>query len=203
MWPGRSDETGSWAEDRELVQRMRAGDEAAFEEFFDGYFQPVYRFALARLGTETELAKEMAQATICKAIEKLDSYRGEAALFSWLCSICRFEISGHFKRERRAPPRAGLFEESGALREALEALPADLDDPERAALRREVGRLVHEAIDHLPPRYGQVLEWKYSEGLPVKQMAEQLGMTAKAVESLLTRARLAFRDGFASLTRGK
>jgi RNA polymerase sigma-70 factor (ECF subfamily) len=202
MWPRRSDESGSWAEDRELVRRMRAGDEAAFEELYDTYFQALYRFALARLGQDAELAKEMAQAAICKAIEKLSSYRGEAALFSWLCSICRFEISGHFKRERRAPPPADLFEESGALREVLETLPASLDDPENELLRREVARLVHEAVDHLPPRYGQVLEWKYSDGLAVKEMAELLEMTPKAVESLLTRARLAFRDQFARLTRG-
>ena len=196
MWPRRSDESGSWAEDRGLVRRMRAGDEAAFEEFFDSYFQALYRFALARLGQETELAREIAQATICKAIEKLDSYRGEAALFSWLCSICRFEISGHFKRERRDPPQADLVEESGELREVL-------DDPESGLLRREVARQVHEAMDHLPAHYGQVLEWKYSDGVPVKEMAERLGMTPKAVESLLTRARVAFRDQFAILTRRK
>ena len=87
---------------------MRAGDEAAFEEFYDSYFQALYRFALARLGQDAELAKEMAQATVCKAIEKLSSYRGEAALFSWLCTICRFEISGHFKRERRASGGPGV-----------------------------------------------------------------------------------------------
>ncbi len=203
MWLRRSDESGSWAEDRGLVRRMRAGDEAAFEELYDSYFQALYRFALARLDQDAELAKEMAQATICKAIEKLGSYRGEAALFSWLCSICRFEISGYFKRERRAPPQVGLLEESGELREVLESLPASLDDPENEVLRREVARLVHEAVDHLPPRYGQVLEWKYSDGLAVKEMAELLGMTPKAVESLLTRARLAFRDQFASLSRRK
>jgi RNA polymerase sigma-70 factor, ECF subfamily len=203
MWPRKSEESGAWAEDRGLVRRMRAGDEAAFEEFYDGYFQALYRFALVRLDRDAELAKEMAQATICKALEKLDSYRGEAALFSWLCSICRFEISGHFKRERRSPPQVDLLEESGALREALESLPEDLDDPENELLRREVARLVHEAVDRLPSHYGQVLEWKYSDGLSVKEMADRLGMTPKAVESLLTRARLAFRDQFAHLTRGK
>jgi RNA polymerase sigma-70 factor (ECF subfamily) len=182
---------------------MRAGDEAAFEEFYDSYFQALYHFALARLGQDTELAKEMAQATVCKALEKLDSYRGEAALFSWLCSICRFEISGHFKRELRSPPRVDLLEESGALREVLESLPASLDDPENELLRSEVARLVHEAVDHLPSHYGRVLEWKYSDGLAVKEMAELLGMTPKAVESVLTRARLAFRDRFAILTQRK
>ncbi|HKV07236.1 MAG TPA: sigma-70 family RNA polymerase sigma factor [Thermoanaerobaculia bacterium] len=202
MWPRRSEASDSWGEDRALVRRMRAGDESAFEEFYDSYFQALYRFALARLGQDTELAKEMAQATVCKAIEKLGSYRGEAALFSWLCSICRFEISGHFKRAERSPPQVDLFLESGALRDALEALPA-LDDPENELLRREVAGLVHEAVDHLPPHYGQVLEWKYSDGLAVKEMAELLGMTPKAVESVLTRARLAFRDRFAILTRGR
>lgn len=184
-----------------LVKRMRAGDEEAFDHFFDLYFHAIYRFALARVGQETELAKEIAQATLCKALEKLATYRGEAALFSWLCSICRFEISGHFKRERRSPPQVDLIEDGGALRGVLESLPAGLDDPESALLRREVARLVHVAVDHLPPHYSQVLEWKYSDGLSVKQIAVQLGMSPKAVESLLTRARLAFRDGFASLAR--
>jgi len=101
MWPKKPDEFELSAKDRVLIKRMRAGDEEAFEQFFETYFQPVYRFALARVGQEMELAEEIAQATICKALEKLGTYRGEAALFSWLCSICRFEISGHYRRERR------------------------------------------------------------------------------------------------------
>ena len=201
MWPKKPDSYDAPAEDRLLVKRLQAGDEEAFEHFFDLYFHAIYRFALARVGQQTELAKEMAQATICKALEKLATYRGEAALFSWLCSICRFEISDHFKRERRSLPQVDLLEDGGALRGILESLPAALADPESELLRREVARLVHVAVDHLPPHYGQVLEWKYSDGLSVKQIAAQLGMSPKAVESLLTRARLAFRDGFASLAR--
>lgn len=202
MWPRKPADYAAPAEDRLLVKRMRAGDEEAFEQFFDLYFHALYRFALPRLGQETELAKEIAQATICKALEKLATYRGEAALFSWLCSICRFEVSSHFKRERRSPPPVELVEDGGSLRGILESLPAGLDDPENQLLRREVARLVHVAIDHLPPHYSQVLEWKYSDGLSVKEIAVQLGMSPKATESLLTRARLAFRDGFASLARG-
>ncbi len=180
---------------------MRDGEEEAFEQFFEAYFHPIYRFALARVGQEVELAKEMSQATLCTAIEKLGTYRGEAALFSWLCSICRFEITGHFRRARRSQPEIHLLEEGTMLRGVLESLPAGLDDPESELLRRELARLVHIAIDHLPAHYGQILEWKYSDDLPVKQIAAQLGVTPKAAESLLTRARQAFRDGFASLAR--
>jgi RNA polymerase sigma-70 factor (ECF subfamily) len=199
MWFRKSDELDPLAEDRALVRRMRAGEEPAFEQFFDACFQPLYRFALVRVDHDVELAKEMTQAALCRALEKLDTYRGEAALFSWLCSICRFEISGHFRRAGRLPPAADLKEDGVALRGVLDSIAADADDPENALLRREVARLVHVTVDHLPPHYGQVLEWKYTDGLSVKQIAERLGTSPKAVESLLTRARQAFRDGFASL----
>ena len=57
-------------------------------------------------------------------------------------------------------------------------------------------------MDPLPPRYGDALEWKYIHGLTVKEIAALLEVGPKAAESLLTRARQAFRDGFGSLGRG-
>ena len=200
MWSRKPDKPDPWSEDRALVRRMRAGEEPAFEQFFDACFHPLFRFALVRVDHDAELAKEMTQAALCRALEKLDTNRGEAALFSWLCSICRFEISGHFRRAGRLPPAVDLKEDGVALRGVLDSLAADADDPENALLRREVAHLVHVTVDHLPPHYGQVLEWKYTDGLSVKQIAERLGTSPKAVESLLTRARQAFRDGFASLS---
>jgi RNA polymerase sigma-70 factor (ECF subfamily) len=59
---------------------------------------------------------------------------------------------------------------------------------------------VRSTLDHLPGRYGDVLEWKYLQDLSVNEIAERLGVGYKAAESLLTRARAAFRDGFALVT---
>ena len=179
-------------EDRVLVRRLRAGEEQAFEEFFELYFQPLYRFALSRLDRRTDLAREMAQSTICKALEKLHLYRGEAQLFTWMCAICRFEISAHHKRERRDATGMTMSIDSQA-EDVMERIAVDGDDPERQLLRGEVSRLVHETVDQLPPRYAQALAWKYTDGLPVTEIARRLGSTAKAAESLLTRAREAFR----------
>jgi RNA polymerase sigma-70 factor (ECF subfamily) len=64
--------------------------------------------------------------------------------------------------------------------------------------RAEVARAVQVTLDALPRRYGDVLEWKYVLGLTVDEIAERLGLGPKAVESLLTRARQAFREGFAA-----
>jgi RNA polymerase sigma-70 factor (ECF subfamily) len=191
--PGPDDE-------RELLARLRAGDEAAFTELFDGAFQGLYRFALSRLDGDVELAKEVAQAAFCKAFEKLDGYRGEGAIFTWLCAICRFEISAHFRRRHREPPES---EVAGRRPDAAEGAAAPAggwsgapDDPEQQLLRGEVARQVHAAVDGLPTHYGRALEWKYAEGLSVREIGDRLGMTTKAAESLLGRARIAFRAGF-------
>ena len=63
--------------------------------------------------------------------------------------------------------------------------------------RREIVRLVQLTLDSLPAKYGDVLEWKYIHGLSVAEIAARLKMGSKAVESLLTRARQAFRDAVA------
>lgn len=190
-------------EDRRLVRRMLAGDERAFEEFFDGYFPGLYRFALARLGCDEDAAEEVAQATLCKAISKLDTYRGEARLFTWLCAICRYELFSFRKREKREPVKVSLIEDSPEIRAALESLGTVVgEQPGEALDRKELGRLVQVALDSLPPRYGNALEWKYLDGMSVKEIAGRLEVSPKAAESLLTRAREAFREGFSTLVRG-
>jgi RNA polymerase sigma-70 factor (ECF subfamily) len=180
---------------------MLAGDERAFDEFFEGHFPGLYRFALTRLNHDGDAAEEVAQATICKAITKLGTYRGEAALFTWLCTFCRYEISAFCKRNKLAARRVDLIEDSPQVRAALESTGAMLEGPEKAFDRAEVSRLVQVVLDQLPPRYGNALEWKYLEGLSVKEIASRMKLSPKAAESLLTRAREAFRDGFSTLTR--
>jgi len=113
--------------DRLLVKRLVRGDERAFEEFFDAYFPRLYRFALVRLDGDEDAAEEVAQATLCKVIGKLSTYRGEAALFTWLCTFCRHEISAFCKRSRRRPSRLELREEIPEIRAALESLAATLE----------------------------------------------------------------------------
>ena len=65
-----------------------------------------------------------------------------------------------------------LLEDDAAIRGILESVAApDADEPERQASRGEVVRLIQAALDALPNRYGDVLEWKYVDGLSVKQIA--------------------------------
>jgi RNA polymerase sigma-70 factor (ECF subfamily) len=186
--------------DRELVQRMLAGDDGAFRQFFDTCFPGLYRFALTRVGQDADAAEEVAQTALCKVVRKLHTYRGEASLFTWVCTFCRWEISAWYAQRGRRGVAVELIEESAEVRGALESLAAlGADGPRERLLKQELGELVRSVLDQLPTRYGDALEWKYVEGLSVKEIADRLGVGPKAAESLLTRARQAFRDAFGTL----
>jgi RNA polymerase sigma-70 factor (ECF subfamily) len=182
--------------DLDLARRLRIGEESAFAEFFAVYFPRIYRFARVRLGGDDDAAEEVAQTALIKALQKIDGFRGEAALFSWLCTFCRHEISAWLRRKGRTAP-APLADDSIEARAVLDAIAAlSTDDPEQEFERRELSRLVHTTLDHLPGRYGDALAWKYLEGTPVEEIGRRLGLGYKAAESLLTRARQTFREAF-------
>ena len=176
---------------RFLVARMLRGDEAAFSEFFDTNFPPLYRFTLPRVGGDPSAAEEIVQGVLCRAIRKLNTYRGEAALLTWLTTICRREIATYFQQRNRIPPMVDLADDLPEIRSALESLSGD-----EVVRRNETSRLVQLVLDRLPNRYGDALEWKYIEGLTVAEIAQRLAVTPKAAESVLTRARDSFRDAF-------
>jgi RNA polymerase sigma-70 factor (ECF subfamily) len=188
--------------DMHLVERMLAGEEKAFEVFFERHFPGLYRFTLVRVGRNEDAAEDIVQSTLLKAVDKLHTFRGEAALFTWLCTFCRHEISAYYRRRGKAP-EVTLIEDAPEIRAALESLSAgSTDRPEETLHRKEIARLVQTTLDALPNRYGDALEWKYIQGLSVKEISERLAIGPKAAESLLTRAREAFRDGFASVSGG-
>jgi RNA polymerase sigma-70 factor, ECF subfamily len=187
-------DTGS---ERELVRRMLGGDEGAFDEFFADYFPRLFRFAVLRL-RDPDAAEDIVQTSLIAAMRHLGSWRGEAALFTWLCTICRREIGAWQKRTARRV-FVSIEDDDSGLRAALDSIGAAAGAPDARLARADTGRTVQLALDHLPPRYSRALEWKYLEELSVDDIAGRLQCTPKAAESLLTRARGAFRDAFAAV----
>jgi len=186
--------------DRALARRILGGDEAAFRDLFDRFFPRLYRFALARVPRDPEAARDIVQQTFCQAIERLDTYRGEAALYTWFCQICRNAVADHYRRNSRGAGRVVLLEDLPDARAILESFAApEADEPETGAMREQVHRLVEATLDALPGRYGEALEWKYIDGLSVREIAERMSLGEKATESLLTRARESFREAIAGI----
>ena len=120
--------------EQELLKRMLAGDERAFDAFFETYFPRLYRFALPRLRRDEDATREVVQGTLIKAMRRLDTFRGDAALFTWLCQICRREIADHVRTLRRHDSRVVLLDDS-----EYRAMRATSAGPARRAAGRAPG----------------------------------------------------------------
>jgi len=190
-------------EDKKLVKQLLAGNERAFDQFFEENFARLYRFALTRLSDDPDAAREVAQITLTRAMQKLASYRSESALFTWLCAICRNETSDWLRKQGRYREHIVLTEDLPEIRAAVESFGApDALRPERHYRRVETLRLIQVALDRLPPKYGDVLEWKYIEGHSVKEISARLNIGTEATQSLLARAKRAFADVYSSMMAG-
>jgi RNA polymerase sigma-70 factor (ECF subfamily) len=181
--------------DRQLVGRLKAGDESGFREFFDEYFDRLYRFAMSRTRGNADMAEEAVQRTMIRALRGLDGFRGEAALSTWMVQICRNELADLGELARRDAGRTVSFDADERVRERVEGVIADpRADPAAAPEADERSRLLREVLDGLPGRYGEVLEWKYLDEMSVEQIAKRLRGSFESTQSLLQRARVALRS---------
>jgi RNA polymerase sigma-70 factor (ECF subfamily) len=189
--------------DQELVQRLLRGDARAFDAFFNEYYPKLYRFVKRRLPDDPAAAEDVAQATLCRALGSLHGFRGEAALMTWLCTLCRRELASRWREAQPYSSAPLLAEDDPEIRAALESLlAAETADPLWQAGREQVRETICAALDYLPAPYADILEWKYVRDLSVAEIAQRLGRSVKATESLLTRAREAFRETFTLLRGG-
>jgi len=186
-------------QDRTLARAVAAGDREAFDAFFKEYFPRLFRFTLTRVDNDPALAEEVVQRTMCIVVRKMGTYRGEALLFTWLCQICRNELAAVY-RQAGERFRADIpIDDHPAVQAALESMLAGDLRPESEQRQREIAQFVRATLQHLPSHYALALELKYVEGHSVAEIARELELSEKATESLLTRARNAFREGFRTL----
>lgn len=192
-----------YIDDKKLVKQLLAGDERAFEQFFDENFARLFRFALLRLSDDPDAAREVAQITLTRAVRKLGTYRAESALFTWLCAICRNETSTWLAKQGRYKEHIVLVEDFPEIRAAVDSLQVpEQSSPEHHYRRVELLRLIQVALDRLPAKYGDVLEWKYIEGHSIREISVRLGLGDEATQSLLARAKRAFADIYSTLSNG-
>jgi RNA polymerase sigma-70 factor (ECF subfamily) len=192
-----------YLDDKRYVKQLLEGDERAFDRFFEENFARLYRFALVRLSDDPEAAREVAQITLTRALRKLHTYRAESALFTWLCAICRNETSEWLRKQARYREHVVLTEDFPEIQAAVDSYRAPQDDgPEANYRRTETIRLIQVAMDRLPSRYGDVLEWKYVEGMSIKEIGGRLQLGQEATQSLLARARRSFGEVYEMLLDG-
>ena len=182
------------AHDRRRARRVLAGDEPALREFIDEYFPRLYRYTRHRLRNESDV-DDVVQVVLAQAARRLDTYRGEATLLTWLVQICRHEIARQLRESERRNDMMVPFLNDELLRSVVESIETTASDsPEQETRRFELVSLVQISLDQLPERYATALELKYVEGFGSKEIAARLKISDEATQSLLARARRAFRE---------
>ncbi len=190
-----------YLDDKRVVKQLLANDEQAFDRFFSDNFARLYRFVLTRLPDDPDGTREVVQIALTKAIAKLHTYRGESALFTWLCAITRNEMSDWLAKQGRYRQHIVLTEDFPEIQAVVDSFQApQSDNPEQNYQRAELVRLIQVELDQLPPKYGNVLEWKYIEGYSINEIAVKLELGNEATQSLLARAKRAFSDVYGSLS---
>lgn len=172
--------------DQALRERVITGDKRAVRRFYKNHSERLLNFILTKIGDPQD-AEEVLQDTFVSAIDSLPMFSGRSTLFTWLAGIAKHEISD-FYRKRKI--KKILF----SRLPFLERLAHQALGPEEELLEKEVKKRIKKVFGELSEGYRQILRLKYEKGYQVAEISKELGITYKAVESKLSRARLAFRE---------
>lgn len=175
------------ADDHELMQRARAGDERAFRELVERYEGAVAGVVVGMLGPGDD-ADDVGQETFIRFYRALGSFRGEASVKTWLRKIAMNLSLNALKRRRRFAWR--FLSRDGAPEPLPE--PAVVIDGE--VERVETQARVRAAIDRLGPRHRPVVVLRMMDGCSTRETAEILGLPEGTVLSRLSRAMRQLHD---------
>ena len=180
-----------------------AGSTEAVTALAEEAIRPLYRFCFYRVGQDPDVCEDVVQETLTRAIRELHKYdpsRSKGNIFSWLTGLARNEVRRALRGRRSAQSLEALWERMDRELLNLYARLAEQPFDEEVLRRTETRELVNATMSQLPPHYGSVLEERYVESRSVRDLAAALEISEKAVESLLSRAREAFRATFLALT---
>ncbi len=187
--PAQTDRPG--VADATLVDRVRAGDPAAFELVMRRHNRRLYRLARGVLKNAAE-AEDAVQEAYVRAYEKLDDFIGPDGFSAWLGRIVVNEALGRLRQRGRVISFDDYVKDAdgGADVRRIETMRSHQPDPERLAASGELRRLLEDAIDALPDDFRAVFILRAVEGLGVAETAEVLSIRPETVKTRFHRARL-------------
>jgi RNA polymerase sigma-70 factor (ECF subfamily) len=180
-------------DDMTLVEASMSGDTAAFEELVRRYDSKLLRIAL-QVTHNQEDAQEAVQETFLKAYQKLNQFRGNSKLSTWLIRIALNESLMTLRRRRRYTQELPLeYEDPNG-----QNLPLDVADwspnPEQLYSRSQLQEILRKALEELPSALRVVFVLRDVEVLSIKETAAALDIHPNVVKARLLRARLQLRE---------
>lgn len=175
--------------DAELLRAACNRDAEAWKTLYTRYLPLVWRYTYAQV-QDVHLAEDLVSETMLALLRNIHQIESEAAhIAGWLRSVVRNKVADHHRQSFR-------------IKDRLEKIGRERSDecrsmsPPSALETAETRSRVSGVLEQLPCKQRLILEWKYSEGLRVREIALRLNETEKAVEASLYRARREFRRYF-------
>ena len=184
------------ASDRELLERCRAGDEAAFDDLVLRHQQRAFNVAFQVLH-DHEDATEVAQDAFVRIYRSVDSFRGECEFTTWLHQIVvNLALNKHRWWKRRG--RQASVSLDSPVNTADGEVPLQIadnaDPPDVQTVKAEFLELLSRRMDELPRKFRQVLILRNVDNLSYEQIAEVLNCSIGTVKSRIARARETLRE---------
>jgi RNA polymerase sigma-70 factor, ECF subfamily len=174
-------------EDRELLQKVHAGDEGAYDTVFRTWYPVLVRVAAALL-REVDAAEEVAQDVMHELWRRRHVLDTSVSLRGYLLRSVRNRALNHLRHLR-------VRRETESEVEALYDTPLTADQPIAA---RELSVAIQIALRELPPRCREVFELSRADGLKYAEIAETLGISQKTVEAQMGKALKILRERLAA-----
>jgi RNA polymerase sigma factor (sigma-70 family) len=174
--------------DEKLLGRLREQDPEAVRSLMGSYLPSIWRFVYVRVKGDKHLAEDIVSETCLALIKAVGEDKEIEDPGAWMRTVAQNKVMDHFRSAARVRELMEKF--------ARKSESANHEDAASVKLHEERREEVREIMDTLTEQHRIVLEWKYLEKLSVKEIARRWNTTEKAVESILFRARGAFRDQY-------
>ena len=177
--------------DAGLLRLIQQGDSAAWRAFYIDELPAVWRYAYALVGDRV-VAEDICSETMLAMLQNIEKFDPDTCrIHAWLRSVVAHKAADHFRRtSRREKMAASVRNDSTSA-----------SQPPEIVEMKEKRQHIMEVLDSLPEPQRLSLEWKYCDGLSVREIAVRLDQTEKSVEAMLFRARRKFRQLYDSYDR--
>lgn len=171
-----------------LIEEVLNGTKGAPTRFYCTYAPRLRRYLMTKLD-EIEV-EEILQDTFISAFDSLSLYRGDSSVITWLISIARHEVADFYRKKyvrKTVLQTSPLFEN----------IVSEIMSPEFVMKKNSIEKRFFQTFKSLSSQYQDVLSYRYELSMEVKDIAQRMDLSFKATESLLYRARTAFKLAYA------
>lgn len=173
-------------EEQLLLEKIRNGDDTGFEQLVKEHTVKVVSLAWRLVGNKEE-AEDLAQEAFLRLHKSLPSFRGESRISTWLYRTTTRLAIDHLRRER-IKRKLFFFRQDNEAIDPVEVASDPLSNPGRDVQAQEALQALKKSLRKLSPRQQVIFNLRHYEGLPLKEIAEHLGLETGTVKAHLHRA---------------